>query len=86
MLQTLCDAFAGMLRIPGDFLRDLVLLVPMPVARVLFLLIPAALAVLVLRQPRDQLAGQPFPGWRAISLRPWIFASLVTIILLYLLI
>jgi hypothetical protein len=84
MLQMLCDGIAGLLRIPGDALRNLLLLVPLPAARILFLLIPVVLAVVVLRQPKEDLAGSLIPGARAVSLRPWILVSLAVIFVIYL--
>ncbi len=67
----------------GNFLRDLLLRVPLPVARALFIALPAVLLVWVLRLPREEtMPLEPHPS-AAADLRWWAAAALAIQIAIY---
>jgi len=69
----------------GDFLRELLLAVPLPAARALFLAVPIALLIWVLLLPRQDVtasAGEARGGWST-NLKVWAALALLVQILIY---
>ena len=67
----------------GDALREFFLMIPLPVAHVLFLALSAALLVWVLRLPREETTD-PEGGGPAGNLKVWAAVALVIQIVIYL--
>ena len=67
----------------GEFLRALLLEIPMPVVRGLFLAVPLALIVWVLRLPRSQVTAPAEKGGRGGNLRTWAILALALQVLDY---
>ncbi len=82
-MQTLIDAIANILRVPGDYLRELTLMIPHSAARTIFILYFAALLVWVLTMPKSEVCGV-LPGKKEpIDLRPYAAAALIGQIMIY---
>jgi len=82
-MQTLCDTVAQALRVPGDAMRDVLLAVPLPIARFLFLAIPAMLLLWALLMDPSRLRGQFSEHGRTVNLRPYILIALAIQIAIY---
>lgn len=67
----------------GEFLRDLLLRVPLGAVRVLFVATLALLLVWVLRLPAQDVSGVATSGKRH-NLRPWAALALVVQLVIYL--
>ncbi len=83
-MQTLIDLIASLLRIPGDFLRELVIAIPLGVARMLFLLYFALLIFWVLTRPKSDVQGTLPISKKQIDLRPYAIVALSGQIIIYL--
>jgi hypothetical protein len=67
----------------GDFLRGLLLQVPLPVVRVLFLAVPIVLLVWVLRLPRSETTSPEGAGRWDENLKLWACVALAVQIVIY---
>ena len=83
-MQALADIIANYLRGPGEFLRELTLAIPMPVAKGIFLLYFAILLVWILTMRKSEMVGE-LPGKKTpINLRPYAAAAMIGQIVIYL--
>ena len=83
MLQALADGIAAGLCVPGGFLRELMLWIPLPAVRIIFILVPVLLLIWVFTLDRRELCGQIHGARKPVNLRPFAIAALVIQILLY---
>lgn len=67
----------------GDFLRELMLQVPLSVVRVLFLSLPLALLVWVMRLPRSETSPPGDSGSVTGNLKLWAGLALIIQIAIY---
>jgi hypothetical protein len=67
----------------GQFLRELLAQVPLPVARALFLAVPAVLLVWVLRLPRAETTSPAGRGRWDEDLKVWAGLALLIQIVIY---
>ena len=67
----------------GDFVRELMLQIPLPVVRVLFIAIPAILLVWVLRLPRSETTPEKSTGRWGENLKLGAAFALLLQILIY---
>lgn len=67
----------------GDFIRDLLLRVPLPAARALFIALPLGLLVWVLTLPREETTPLATTVRRCEDLRLWAALALGIQILIY---
>ena len=82
-MQAFIDALANALRVPGDFFRNAMLLIPMPVARSFFIIYPLVLLIWVYGKERSEVCG-PLHGCKnEIDIRPMVAISLVLEIIIY---
>jgi hypothetical protein len=81
---TIADAIANVLRVPGDMMRDMLLAIPMPVAKGIFIGWFLFLIIWVLRLPREEVMYKPEGSDKEVPLRPFAVASLSLMIVIYL--
>ena len=67
----------------GEFLRELLLAIPMPVVRALFLAVPLILLAWVLLLPRKQVTAPDGEAGRGGNLRIWAVLALALQVLVY---
>lgn len=83
-LTSIADAFSSILQIPGEAMRNLVLMVPMPVAKGIFILYFLILIVWVASLPRKESVFKLEMFKKEISLKPFAIFSLSLMIAIYL--
>jgi hypothetical protein len=71
------------LHVWGEFIRRLLLSVPLPVVRILFILVPLALLVWVLFLPKKEVTQREGSGSLGGNLKLWAAIALLIQILLY---
>lgn len=79
----IADTIANLFRGIGDILREWMLVVPMPIAKGVFIVYFLFLIVWVVRLPENEVTLTLDNG-RMIKLRPYALFSLITIIVIYL--
>ena len=79
----IADTIANLFRGIGDILREWMLVIPMPIARGVFIVYFLFLIVWVVRLPENEVTLTLDNG-RMIKLRPYALFSLITIIVIYL--
>lgn len=67
----------------GSMLRELMLLVPLPAVRVLFLALPIALLVWVLLLPREETTPAGRPSRPGENLKLWAALALLVQVVIY---
>lgn len=67
----------------GDFLRNLLLQIPLGLVKIIFIAVPLLLLIWVMRRPRDQSAD-PSQSDKPVDLRPWAALALGFQVLIYL--
>ena len=77
MLQSLCDTVAAGLRVPGESIRRLLLMVPLPLAQGLFLLVPVLLLWWICTVAEAEIKGELHGARRAVNLRAFAIAALL---------
>jgi hypothetical protein len=68
----------------GDLVRELFLLVPLPVARALFVAVPAAMLIWVWRLPRAETSAPGGTGRWDENLKVWASVALLLQVVIYL--
>lgn len=82
-MQSLFDFIASVLRVPGDWLRELVIAVPMSAVRVIFLVYYLVLLVWVMTMRKSEVCGA-LPGKKKpLNLRFYAALALIIQIVLY---
>ena len=81
---SIADAIANVLRVPGDMMRDMLLAIPMPVAKGIFITWFLFLIVWVMRLPREEVMYKPEGSDREVPLRPFAVSALSLMIIIYL--
>ena len=66
----------------GDWLREMLIMIPLPMVRILFVALPAVVLVWVIRQPRAATAEPSGSSW-AQNLKLWAALALLIQILIY---
>lgn len=79
----IADTIANLFRGIGDILREWMLVVPMPIAKGVFIVYFLFLIVWVVRLPENEVT-LTLDNDRMIKLRPYALFSLITIIVIYL--
>ena len=79
----IADTIANLFRGIGDILREWMLVVPMPIAKGVFIVYFLFLIVWVVRLPENEVTLTLDNG-RMFKLRPYALFSLITIIVIYL--
>lgn len=82
-MQTLIDAIAGVLIIPGNLLREMIVAIPLWAAKGIFILYPVLLLVLVFTRDPESMKGKLHLLGDRIDIRPIAAAALVMQILIY---
>jgi len=83
-MQNLADWIASILRVPGEWLRDLTVAIPINAARGLFILYFSILLIWVITMKKSETSGT-VPGKKTpIDLRYYAAAALITQLILYL--
>ncbi|MBN4046731.1 hypothetical protein JYT90_00250 [bacterium AH-315-P07] len=82
-LTTIADAFSSILQVPGEAMRNLTLLIPIGVAKGIFILYFVILIAWVATLPRDESVFEPEMLKREISLKPFAIFSLSLMIIIY---
>lgn len=67
----------------GEILRSLLIAIPLPVVRVLFLMLLIALFVWVLRLPASAVSTTDPSSGRRLNLRPWALLAVAIQIAIY---
>ena len=83
-LTPIADFIAPILQVPGEAMRNIVLMVPMPVAKGIFILYFLILIVWVATLPRHESVFEPQMLKKEISLKPFAIFSLSLMIVIYL--
>ncbi len=79
----IADFFANILRIPGDWLRELVLAIDLTVARGFFILYFILLIVWVSTLPKDEILLKMKSTGKEVNLRPYALSALASQIIIY---
>ena len=82
-MQALIDSIADLLRFPGDWLRNLSLLVPLWAAKGLFLLYPIILFIWVVLKDRSEVKGEVQLRKKEVDLRPYAAIALILQVVIY---
>ena len=82
-MQSLANWIASLLRVPGDWLRELILAVPMNAARGLFLFYYLVLLIWVLTLKESEVCGTVPGKKKPLNLRPYAILALVVQLVLY---
>ena len=83
-MQYLADWVASILRVPGDWLRDLTVAVPLNAARGLFILYFLVLLIWVITMKKSETSGTVPGKKKPIDLRIYAAAALIVQLILYL--
>jgi hypothetical protein len=83
-LTPIADSLSSILQVPGEAMRSLALMVPMPVAKGIFILYFVILIVWVATLPREASVFKPGMLKKEISLKPFAIFSLSLMIVIYL--
>lgn len=83
-MTSIADIISTVLQIPGQIMRDIVLAIPMPLARGIFIAYFLTLLVWVMLLPKEEAQFQPSEGGQVRSLKPMTAVSLAIIIGIYL--
>jgi hypothetical protein len=84
MLTSIADAVSSILQVPGEAMRNLTLLIPMPVAKGIFILYFLILIVWVATLTREESVFEPELLKKEVSLKPFAIFSLTLMIAIYL--
>ena len=82
-MNNLADWIASILRIPGDWLRDLTVAVPINAARGLFILYFMVLLIWVITMKKSETSGTVPGSKKNIDLRYFAAAALIIQLILY---
>lgn len=82
-MQTLADTIAAVLRIPGEALRQWMMMIPLEVARGLFLLYYTILLVWVLTMNKSEVVGTLEGRTKPLNLRPYAAGAILLQIVIY---
>ncbi len=82
-LTLIADFFSTILRVPGEAMRNLTLMVPMWAAKGIFILYFLILIAWVATLPRNESVFEPEMLKREISLKPFAIFSLSLMIVIY---
>ncbi len=78
------EFIVSILQIPGAFLREIILAIPLWVAKILFIIYPLLLLIWVLRMDKSEVKDD-LPGTgKKIDLRPYVAVSLLGQVVIYL--
>jgi len=80
---TVADAIANLFRGMGDVMRGWMLAIPLPVAKGVFIVYFLILIVWVIKLPDNEVT-LALTGGKIIHLRPYALASLIIMVLIYL--
>ena len=83
-LTPIADTMSNILQVPGEAMRNLVLMVPMSMAKGIFITYYLILIIWVFTLPRNESVFQPQLLGKEISLKPFAIASLSFMIAIYL--
>lgn len=82
-MQNLADWIASILRVPGDWLRELTVAVPVNAARGIFLLYFSILLIWVITMKKSETSGTVPGKKKPLDLRYYAAAALVIQLILY---
>lgn len=82
-LTSIADAISPILQVPGEAMRNLTLMIPMPVAKGIFIAYFLILIAWVATLPRHESVFEPETLKREISLKPFAIFSLSLMIVIY---
>ncbi|MGI6456326.1 MAG: hypothetical protein ACOX5R_12000 [bacterium] len=77
------DIIADILRIPGEALRQLMLVIPLWLVRILFLAYPTVLLIWVFLMKRSETHGHVHGRESEVDLRPYAAVALISQIIIY---
>jgi hypothetical protein len=83
-LTSIADFISPILQVPGEAMRNLVLMIPMPVAKGIFILYFLILIAWVATLPKNETVFTPELLNKEISLKPFAIFSLSLMIVTYL--
>ncbi|MBC8215536.1 MAG: hypothetical protein H8E64_03385 [Candidatus Marinimicrobia bacterium] len=79
----IADSFANILRVPGDWLRGLVMAINITVARGFFILYFVLLIIWVSTLPKDEILLKMRSTGKEVNLRPYALAALTSQVIIY---
>lgn len=82
-MQNLADCIASILRVPGDWLRQLTVAVPINAARGFFLLYFSILLIWVITMKKSETAGTVPGKKKPLDLRYYAAAAIIVQLILY---
>ena len=82
-MQKLADWIASILRVPGDWLRELTVAVPVNAARGIFLLYFSILLIWVITMKKSETSGTVPGKKKPIDLRYYAAAAIIVQLILY---
>ena len=83
MKENLFDVIASILRVPGDWLREMILAIPMNAVRGIFLLYYLVLLIWILTLKDSEVCGTVPGKKKPLNLRPFAILALVIQLVLY---
>ncbi|MFP6582487.1 MAG: hypothetical protein VCD00_07995 [Candidatus Hydrogenedentota bacterium] len=82
-LTSIADFFSSILQVPGEAMRNLVLMIPMPFAKVVFITYFVILIVWIGTLSKSETVFKPEFLKKEISLKPFAIFSLYLMIVIY---
>ena len=82
-MQNLADWIASILRVPGDWLRELTVAVPVSAARGIFLLYFSILLIWVITMKKSETSGTVPGKKKPLDLRYYAAAAIIVQLILY---
>ncbi len=81
----MAEFIASILSVPGEALRQLTLMIPLSVAKLIFVLYFAGIAVWVWTLKPSDVIGEVHGKDKPVDLRPYATASMIAMVIIYLL-
>ena len=81
---SIADTISNILRIPGQFMRDILLNINLHIARSLFIIYFLSITYWVYRLPKSEVILSDKNSGKEINLKPFAISAMISIIIIYL--